>query len=302
MNKAPITLFTYDRLEHTIKTVEALLQNLLVEDHDLIVFSDAARVPEKQIAVDEVRDYLMTISGFHSTTIHLRSHNFGLAKSIIEGVTQVLAEHDSIIVLEDDMITSPYFLTYINDSLSRYANNDRVISIHGYCYPVHQSLPEAFFLRGADCWGWATWRRGWELFNPNGQYLLDELEHKKFIKEFDYNNTFPFSNMLKEQINGKNDSWAIRWYASAFLADKLTLYPGRSLVRNIGNDSSGTHCGKDGSYDVCLSPNPIDLSLVEVIPSIVGRSAFEKFFKKNQASLAGKIGRRFARIIKKVGL
>ena len=282
MIKAPISLFVYDRPNHVRKTVEALLLNPQVESHDLIVFSDAARSPEKQVAVDAVRDYLLTIRGFRSITIYRRPYNFGLSKSIIDGVTQVLSEYESVIVLEDDLITSPYFLGYINEALTRFADDERIISIHGYCFPVNQLLPEAFFLRGADCWGWATWRRGWALFNPNGQYLLDRLESKKLIQAFDYNNAYPFSNMLKDQIEGKNDSWAIRWYASAFLADKLTLYPGRSLVHNIGNDGSGTHCGESVVHDVQLSPCRIDLRAVEVMPSAFGRAAFENFFRKTQ--------------------
>lgn len=300
MKITPITLFTYDRPDHVRKTVEALLQNQQVEAHDLIIYSDAARTPEKQAAVEQVRTYLLTIKGFHSVTIHLRPHNFGLAKSIIEGVTQVLSEYESVIVLEDDMITSPYFLSYMNEALDRFEHDERVISVHGYCYPVNQPLPEAFFLRGADCWGWATWRRGWALFNPNGQNLLDELERKNLRESFDYNNAYAYSNMLKEQISGKNDSWAIRWHASAFLANKLTLYPGRSLVHNIGSDSSGTHCGDDVSHDVQLSSTHINLSAVEVVPSAIGWTAFEHFFRKNQATFASKLSDSLKKILTKV--
>ena len=302
MKITPITLFTYDRPDHVRKTVEALLQNQQVEAHDLIIYSDAARTPEKQAAVEQVRTYLLTIKGFRSVTIHLRPHNFGLAKSIIEGVTQVLSEYESIIVLEDDLITSPYFLSYMNEALDRFEHDERVISVHGYCYPVNQPLPEAFFLRGADCWGWATWRRGWALFNPNGQNLLDELERKNLRESFDYNNAYAYSNMLKEQINGKNDSWAIRWYASAFLADKLTLYPGRSLIDNIGNDSSGTHCGTDATYKTLVSSMPIDLDDIEVSVSSLGQSAFEDFFRNNQISLIGKITLKLTKILKKTSI
>jgi hypothetical protein len=296
----PITLFTYARPDHARRTVEALLQNRLAGSHDLIVFSDAARSPDKQSAVDEVRAYLATITGFRSVTIHHRPHNFGLAKSIIEGVTQVLSDHERIIVLEDDMVTSPHFLAYMNEALEKYADDERVISVHGYVYQVKQALPEAFFLLGADCWGWATWRRGWRLFNPNGQALLDELKRRDLTKEFDFNGAYGYSKMLEGQIKGLNDSWAVRWYASAFLAGKLTLYPGRSLVHNIGNDGSGTHCGKDSGHDTELSTTPIDLSAVEVLPSVAGRDAVEAFLNKAEGSLTRKLRRGVMNTLAKV--
>ncbi len=296
----PIALFTYARPEHTRRTIESLLRNLPAPDHDLIVFSDAARTPDKQAAVDEVRAYLNSINGFRSVTIHHRPYNLGLANSIISGVTQVLAKYERIIVMEDDMVTSPHFLAYMNEALTRFADDERVISIHGWLCPVQQPLPEAFFLPGADCWGWATWRRGWRLFNPDGQALLDELTRRELLKSFDFNGSYGYSQMLEEQIKGRNDSWAVRWYASAFLAGKLTLYPGRSLVHNIGNDGSGTHCGEDTSHDAELSATPIDLSKLEVTASVIGRAAFELFFRKSQANLFHKLWRRIKRVFPKV--
>ena len=282
MNFAPILLFAYARPHHTKLTLEALLKNQGAELSDIIIFSDGAKTADKQNSVDEVRAYLKTITGFHSISIHERPQNYGLAKSIIEGVTQVLKDNEQIIVLEDDMVTSPYFLTYMNESLNRFADDDRVVSIHGYVYPVKQLLPEAFFLRGADCWGWATWRRGWAHFNPDGQYLLNELKRRKLINAFNFNGAYSFSSMLVDQINGRNDSWAVRWHAAAFLADKLTLYPGRSLVHNIGNDNSGTHSSKSNTHDALLSATPINLKHIEVFPSVVGRQAFESFYWKSQ--------------------
>lgn len=289
----PITLFTYARPYHTKRTVDALLRNHGVGEHDLIVYSDAPRTPDNTEAVEAVRAYLQTITGFRSLTVHHRPNNYGLAKSIIEGVTEVLSSYESIIVLEDDMLVSPHFLTYMNEALHRFSNDERVISVHGYIYPVQHVLPEAFFLRGADCWGWATWRRGWALFNQDGQALLNKLKRNNLVRTFNFNGTYSFSQMLEDQIKGRNDSWAVRWYASAFLSDKLTLYPGRSLVHNIGFDNSGTHCGVGTDYEVVLSASPIDLSAVVVGETECGREAFEHFFRKTKGSL-------FSRLVQRV--
>jgi hypothetical protein len=140
------------------------------------------------------------------------------------------------------------------------------------------------------------------LFNPDGQALLDKLERRNLIKLLDFNGAYGYSQMLKDQIKLLNDSWAVRWYASAFLADKLTLYPGRSLVHNIGNDNSGTHCGDDTNHDVELSASPIDLSAVVVAESEFSKAAFENFFRKAQGSLVSRLVRRVKKIIFKVSV
>ena len=202
-----------------------------------------------------------------------------MSNSIIDGVTQVLSKYESVIVVEDDIVTSPFFLSFMNESLKRFRDDDRVISIHGYFFPVIGKLPEAFFLRGADCWGWATWRHSWELFEQDGQHLLNELKGKNLLKSFNYNDTYGYSGMLEAQINGGNDSWAIRWHASAFLANKLTLYPSRSLVQNIGNDSSGTHSNTNSDFNIILSNKPIDLSDICVEHSISAEKLVERYYR-----------------------
>ena len=285
MPHAPIALFTFNRLWHTQQTLAALLKNPEAADTDLIIYADGARHEKDQRAVDEVRGFLKTITGFKSVEIVERAHNYGLAASIIDGVSAVVAAHGRVIVMEDDLVTSPHFLSYMNAALDRYEAAEEVASIHGYCYPIAKELPEAFFLRGADCWGWATWARGWALFNPDGAALLAELERRDLTYEFDYDGSYPYTAMLKNQIAGKNNSWAIRWYASAFLAEKLTLYPGRSLVHNIGNDDSGTHASAFRSFDVTVSTSEIDLSAVASQVSTDARDAFIRYFKETQGSL-----------------
>jgi len=294
MIAAPIALFAYNRPWHTRRTVEALQRNALAERSDLFIFSDAPKRPDSADAVRQVRDYIKTISGFKSINIVERAQNFGLAKSIIDGATYLSNQCGRFIVLEDDIVTSPHFLTFMNEALRRYADDDRVISIHGYVYPVAQPLPDTFFLLGADCWGWATWRRGWALFNPDGRFLLNELRRRKLTRSFDFNGSYPYTEMLEAQIKGINDSWAVRWYASAFLANNLTLYPGRSLVLNIGNDNSGTHCEDSRGFDGLLSDTPINLDAIKVEPSPMARRSFEEFFGQGKAGLL----RRFLRKVK----
>ena len=263
MNFAPIVLFVYNRPWHTQQTVEALLKNAEAGDSDLIVFSDGAKDDVSRVQVDEVRQYLRTIKGFKSIRIVDQDKNRGLAQSIISGVTEVVNEFGCIIVLEDDMVTSPYFLKYMNDGLELYASEDKVISVHAYSFPI-ENLPETFFIKGASCWGWATWKRGWGLFEGNGSLLFDRLQEAGLMDRFNLCGAYPYETMLLDQIQGKNDSWAIRWYASALLKDKLSLHPGRSLLMNIGVDGSGTHCGSNNTFYSIISDTPVRVGGIEV--------------------------------------
>lgn len=278
---APVVLFVYNRLWHTQQTIKALQKNELAIDSDLFIFADGAKNVEDQSSVNDVRKYLTTITGFKTITIEKSLSNKGLANSIIYGVTKIINQFGTVIVLEDDMITSKYFLQYMNNNLTTYYSFGDIISIHGFVYPI-KNLPETFFLRGADCWGWATWKRGWDLFEANGQKLLNAILEKKLAKEFDFNNTYPFTQMLRDQIAGKNSSWAIRWYASAFLANKLTLYPGNTLVKNIGFDNSGTHCGSDDVFKSTISELEPACYKIEAMEDLQAKARFENFFKSNR--------------------
>jgi hypothetical protein len=281
---APIVLFAYNRPGHTRQSIEALQQNDLATESDLIIFSDAARNAQASTAVQAVRSYLKTIDGFKSVTIVERSENLGLADSVIDGVTMVCERFGRVIVLEDDLVTSPHFLRYMNDALRFYADDDRVISIHGYIYPVLEPLPPAFFLRGADCWGWATWKRGWDLFDADAKKLYAAIKAGGESKVFDFDAAYGYTDMLKRQVEGQINSWAIRWYASAFLADKLTLYPGVSMVRNIGNDNSGTHSRDTEIFDGQLAQYALSLGGIPVEPSARAYDAVSAYFKSLRPS------------------
>jgi hypothetical protein len=218
------------------------------------LFIDGPRNDEDRHLIRECAELSSEFKNFFTSfLVQIQDSNQGLAKSIISGVTRVLENHSTVIVIEDDLVTSPLFLEFINLGLNRYANNQEVASVHGYVTPFKKPLREPFFMRGADCWGWGTWSDRWALFNTDGEELLEQLESKGLLDEFDLGGAYPFSGMLKDQIAGKNDSWAIRWHASMFLQNKLTLYPAQTYVLNIGFDGTGTHTGRTSIFDSELS-------------------------------------------------
>lgn len=296
---APIALFVYNRLWHTQQTITSLAANVLADQTDLFVFSDGPKRDSNLHQVGVVRNFLKDIAGFRSVQIVESDTNKGLANSIISGVSTILDRFEEVIVLEDDMVTSPYFLSYINSALGVYKNDNDVISIHGYIYPVSSRLPETFFLKGADCWGWATWRRGWKLFETDGQKLLNQLKERDLTTEFDFDGTYPFTRMLEKQIRGQNDSWAIRWYASAFLQNKLTLYPGKSLVQNIGNDSSGTHSRDSKRFDHSSLAQRISVHRLSIMEDASSKEIISDYFRSSTPSLLKKIIASIKSMIKK---
>jgi hypothetical protein len=297
MPLAPIALFTYNRKGHTKQTVEALSKNILAEQSDLIIFSDGQRSERDLPQVREVRAYLRGIEGFNSVRIIERERNYGLANNIIDGVTTIIREHGKLIVLEDDLLTSPFFLKFMNEGLDLYEQSKEVLSIHGYVYPVKSKLPDTFFLIDPGSLGWATWKDRWNNYEKSGTKLLQQLESKNLITEFNYDDTYPFIRMLKEQIAGKNNSWVIRWYAHALYHRQLTLYPGKSLVFHNGSDGSGTHEGKTDWLDVELTKEPVPMRPIKIEISQPAREAFKEFFRKVNPGLIKKILRKMKKVI-----
>jgi len=256
-NLAPIALFVYNRPQHTQRTIKFLQQNELAAESRLYIFSDGAKTSNNDEKVAEVRAIINKTEGFKSVKVIERKENAGLANSVIAGVTQLINDYGQVIVFEDDLVTSPHTLTYFNDALNRYRNEEKVMHIGAYMYPLKsESLPQSFFYRAATSWGWATWASAWAHFEPNIDTLLNQFDAKK-KSAFSIENSMNFWKQMQEFKKGKNNSWAIRWYASIFLKDGLTLNPAQSLVNNIGHDGTGVHSGINDIYNVIINPKPI---------------------------------------------
>ena len=275
--KAPIVLFTYNRPDHTRATLESLARNSEFSESRLYIYCDGAKTDAEASRVEATRQLVRDWPHPAKTVIE-RERNWGLANSIIDGVTSVCNAHGSVIVLEDDMVLSRFFLEYMNAALEKYKDEERVICIHGYSFPI-DGLPEIYFIKGANCQSWATWKRGWDLFEPDSQKLYDELTRKNLMYRFELNGAYPYRRLLRNQIQNRVDSWAVRWYASALIHDKLTLYPGRSLIQNIGWDGSGRHCDDFSGFATSASDSPVELADIEVIENASALEAWRRYFK-----------------------
>ena len=236
------------------------------------------------------------VAGFKSVKVTERKNNLGLAESIISGVTQLVNEYDKVIVFEDDLLSSPYTLQYFNEALSRYKNEEKVMHIGAYLYKIDKKgLPQTFFFRAATSWGWATWARAWKDFEPDADVLLKQFDQKK-SSQFAIENTMNFWKQLEGFKAGKNDSWAIRWYASIFLKGGLTLNPTISLVHNIGNDGTGVHSNKENMYAVQTAQQPVTQFPSEIKENQLAYQAIKNFLKNRKGTLIQR-GIRFVRQI-----
>lgn len=245
-NCAPAAVFVYKRKDYAEKTLAALRDNFLAEQTELYIFSDGARNEKDRQAVSQVQDFVREFAaqgGFRCVHVSLASGNQGLASSIIAGVTGLLEKFGRIIVLEDDLLTGRDYLTYMNDALDYYAQDRRIWSVSGYTPPLkglETWKEDVYFFYRASSWGWATWKDRWDLTD------WEMREYDRFVKDPALiaklaRGGSDMPGMLRQQMEGEIDSWAIRWCYAQSMADMLTVYPRVSRVRNMGNDGSGTH-------------------------------------------------------------
>jgi hypothetical protein len=254
MNKlSPIVLFAYNRLEHTKQTLEALAHNTIAKESELFIYSDGGKDEASWQDVFRVREYLQDVSGFKKVTIIEREKNVGLAKNILEGVTTIVNRFGKIIVLEDDIVTSPVFLEYMNNALDFYEEKRKVWHVSGWNYPItSEDTQDTFAWRMMNCWGWATWADRWKFYKKDPRELIQSFSPYEKYK-FDLDGVGGFWSQVVKNDAALMDTWAIFWYATIFQNDGVCINPTKSFVENIGFDGSGTNTGFRDNYSQGLS-------------------------------------------------
>ena len=299
---SPIALFVYNRPWHTEKTLKSLQQNKLAKDSLLYIFSDGPKSDREANKVNEVRKYIKSIEGFKDVIVVEAKRNKGLANSIIFGVTEVVNKYGKIIVLEDDLVTSRHFLFYMNDLLGKYEDKDLVYSITGYNHANQlMKMPknynyDIYFCPRPSSWSWATWKDRWNKVDWEVKDFENFKNNKGLQQKFNAGGE-DMSEMLIKQMEGKIDSWAIRWCYHHFKNNALCAYPTKSYVDNIGFDGSGVHCGVNKGYkNDCLN-DKVEINRPEELKiekDIINK--FRKVYKQNY------IKRVIISCLKKLGL
>lgn len=270
----------YNRPDYTKKVLEALERNDLAGESELYIYTDGIRSEndlEEIRLVGNVREIIAGNWSFKRIQIIERATNWGLAKNIVSGVSEQLRIHDKVIVLEDDIITSVGFLTYMNEALNTYVDEQHVMHISAYMFPVKSKLPSTFFYNTASCWGWGTWRDRWKHFNPSAEELVQEIRDRSLQSKFDIEGTYPFFDHLKQNVEGKMNTWAVKWYASFFLKDGFALHPYPSLTDNIGHDGFGQNSSKNSKYRWDKLADRVEVKKTSLQESALARSAVKKF-------------------------
>lgn len=287
MKLAPIAMFVYNRMDMVKKTLYSLKENIYAEESILYIFADGAKPNTSNSELEKVkkvRDFIRSEQWCKEVVIVESNVNLGLANSVIKGVTDVVNKHEKVIVLEDDLLLSPNFLSFMNTALSLYENESKVGSISGYVYPMREKFPDLFFATLPECLGWATWKRAWDVFEIDIYKCIAFFDSEDKIRRFEYNYSYGAYDFLFAQKNKKVDSWYIRWAASLFHHSMLTLYPGNNLVSHIGYEA-GTH-----KYPSFLKPEPISSKVSEVclIPIVIsneGERLIEKYYNDYKIKL-----------------
>lgn len=297
---APIILFVYNRLDHTQGVIETLSKNFLAKESELYVFSDAAKSENGLEKVNAVREYIRDITWhgrFKKVSIIEAEKNKGLANSVIGGVTEIIREYGKVIVVEDDLLLSPYFLNYMNDALDYYQDDKKIWSISGYSFPMKslKKYPHDIFYSYRGCsWGWATWSDRWDTVDWQVSEYNQFINSQEWIERFNRGGV-DLTNMLKMQMERKIDSWAIRWCFAQSNQDMYTVYPRISYLENAGCDGSGMHSGADDEYYTDMS-GCIPKCKFETLE--IDRKIAKEFQMKYKDTLKKKIKRRLQKIFK----
>ncbi|MBQ8858070.1 MAG: sugar transferase [Lachnospiraceae bacterium] len=298
---APVVLFVYNRLDHTMNVIESLAGNVLAGETDLYVFSDAAKTEKGLDKVNAVREYIRRTDwrgAFRKVTVVEAEQNKGLAKSIIGGVTKILEEYGKVIVVEDDLVLSPYFLNYMNGALDYYKDVPDVWSISGYSFPMKslKNYPHDVFYSYRGCsWGWATWLDRWVKTDWEVKDYPKLMSDKEWQKRFNRGGA-DLTGMLDMQMEGKINSWAIRWVFTQSNLDMYTVYPKNSYILNDGCDGSGTHVGTTNEYSTDISDGVSNCKFERLE---IDQKIAREFWYKYSDTLDKKIKRNLKKIFRK---
>ncbi|MDA8090978.1 MAG: hypothetical protein M0Z61_12270 [Nitrospiraceae bacterium] len=297
---APIALFAYKRPEHTRRTLESLMANAEFKDSPFYVFCDGPR-NESDISLVQRTKQVIREFGFSNVVITERERNLGLSRSIITGVSELCDQFGRAIVAEDDLVFSPYFLKYMNEALTLYENEPKVMQISGHMFQVNfsGSANECFFLPYTTTLGWATWKRAWNSLDESMKGYERLKKDRSLRYRFNMNGAYPYYKMIDDHKSGRVNSWGIQWYLSVFMNGGLTLHPRGSLVMHKGFDFEATHAMIDDNvYANNVSAVPIssfprlldvDAAILDEYVAFFNQDRYRRFLKK----IINKIGHVF---------
>lgn len=304
MNLAPIILFTYNRLEHTKKVLESLMQNKLAKNSELYIFCDGIKdnatnqeISKSQKLQSYLKDFKIKSNNFKNIHLVIQDKNIGLADSIINGISKVIKLHKKAIILEDDIIVSKVFLDYMNESLNKYEKQSKVWSINAWSYPIDSSdLNDCYFWRIPHCWGWGTWEDRWNLYARDIKWVVKNF-NKADIKAINLEGYANYFNDFLLNKSGKIKTWAIFNYLICYKSNALNLAPKISYIKQIGFDGSGVHCGSEDIYNAKFINEKFPISFpLEIKEDKIALNKIQQFHKNLKKPLILRIKNKILKI------
>ena len=294
MYNIPILLITFNRPHHTRLTLEALL---LQKPTELYIFQDGPR-PENLEDFNKCQSVRSVIEELlQNITYDMKIHkcysdvNRGCRDAIIYAISSVLKKHESVIVLEDDIVTSPAFLSYMNMALEYYRDNKSVYSISGFSHsPSRFKIPDmyAYDVYASPRlfnWGWGTWRDRWENVDWLMAYYEDFIHNQSQVEAFNRSGD-DMTQMLIEEKEGRSSAWDIQFAFHHFKHHAVSIVPCISYTKNIGCDGSGTHCGStvvESDEVLCANYEPKLLDVLYFDKEII--NSLHNVFARNRRPL-----------------
>lgn len=297
---SPIAVFLYNRPQKTYNCLKSISLNYGFKDSPLYIFIDGPKNKTDMGEIEKIKKIIIAFNFNNLIELNISTVNKGLANSIYQGVQRVFKKHETIIVIEDDLIFNKNFLNFLNKCLTKYLDKS-IYQVSGHVWGEelkNQSNP--VLIPNINSWGWATWRSKWKDFQL--EKIKGEAVHNfdsKLIYKFNLESSYDYFKILKKQLQGKVDSWAIQWYYHVFINQGYTIYPNTSLVANKGMDGSGTH-----TISNKFSKN-LDVDFKINYPDSISfdQKKFQKFCndlkKANNENLLDKIFIRVLRLLKK---
>lgn len=239
---APVACFCYNRVDHLLITLKALLKCPEAKKTDLFIFSDGARNIADIEKVNNLRKSLKKIKNFQSISIIHRKTNYGLALNLIDGIDRIVNQYGQVIVLEDDVVVEKCFLTFMNKALNTYEPIKKIFTISA-CISCNafSNDNEVLFSEMAGCWGWAIWKDRWELYEKNTEKSFNELSDMKFRERLNIGNRVNISWMIDATHKGERNCWECYLNYTSVKYNLLNVYPPKTIITNIGQDGTGIH-------------------------------------------------------------
>ena len=287
-----IIFFVYNRATHLKETIKSLKKNKLYKNYNIVIFGDGPKNRSDVLKIQKVKLEVKNIKGFKSKRMFFSLKNKGLAKSIIDGINKVfkMKNVNSVIVLEDDLNFSKYFLDYMSKALHSYNDLKNIGSVSAYSFfkkdPKYKN--DLYLSPRHSSWGWGTWKNQWKKFIWEKNWVKDKYNNKKIREKINIGGK-DLSIMLKQQIDHKIDSWSIIFDLNCSVNNLYCICPKKSLVENTGLDNSGIHCKYDNTLNLNFDKNyqikkfpklEVDINIIKDVQRLFDVSNYQKIKNK----------------------